>query len=71
MFITLNKSLFNEGFRIDGIEWDGKDEFGDKLANGVYMYRVLLKSNGQDLEHRETAGDKAFKNNWGKLYILR
>lgn len=51
--------------------WDGRDEFGDKLANGVYMYRVLLKSNGQDLEHRETAGDKAFKNNWGKLYILR
>ncbi len=33
--------ILNEGgFRIDGIEWDGKDEYGDKLAKGVYIYKV-------------------------------
>ena len=42
---TINKNLFNEGFRIDGIEWDGKDEYGDKLAKGVYIYKVKLSSN--------------------------
>lgn len=49
--------------------WDGTDEFGDKLANGVYLYRVIIKND--KFEHRDTAGDKAFKKNFGKLYILR
>ncbi|MDQ4140968.1 MAG: hypothetical protein M3142_10635, partial [Bacteroidota bacterium] len=49
--------------------WDGTDEFGDKLANGVYLYRVVLDT---DLfTHRNTAGDKAFTKGYGKLYILR
>ena len=49
--------------------WDGTDEFGDKLANGVYLYRVVMDS---DLfTHRNTAADKAFKKGYGKLYILR
>ncbi|HXA00337.1 MAG TPA: hypothetical protein VNW99_00010 [Cytophagaceae bacterium] len=50
--------------------WDGTDEFGDRLANGVYLYRVLLKG-ADDFKHRQTAGDKSFKKDWGKLYILR
>ena len=49
---TLNKSLFNEGFRIDGIEWDGKDEFGDKLAKGVYLYKVKLISAEGDVAEK-------------------
>lgn len=51
--------------------WDGRDEFGDKLANGVYLYRVVLKKGGTEFKHRESAGDKAFHKNFGKLYILR
>lgn len=51
--------------------WDGKDEFGDQLANGVYIYRVLVRQNGQFMEHRPTAGDKAFKKGYGKMYLLR
>jgi hypothetical protein len=50
--------------------WDGTDEFGDRLANGVYLYRVILKG-ADDFKHRETAGDQAFKKTWGKIYILR
>ncbi|QNF34866.1 hypothetical protein HUW51_19850 [Adhaeribacter swui] len=49
--------------------WDGTDEFGDKLANGVYLYRVAMDT---DLfSHRKTAADKSFKKGYGKLYILR
>ncbi|UZD24325.1 putative type IX secretion system sortase PorU2 [Algoriphagus halophytocola] len=51
--------------------WDGKDEFGDQLANGVYIYRVLVRQNGQFMEHRPTAGDKAFEKGYGKMYLLR
>jgi hypothetical protein len=50
--------------------WDGTDEFGDRLANGVYLYRVILKG-ADDFKHRETAGDHSFKKSWGKIYILR
>ena len=51
--------------------WDGHDEFGDQLANGVYLYKVFIKKNGQNIELRESAGDRGFKNGYGKLYILR
>lgn len=52
--------------------WDGTDMYGDKLANGVYLYRVVMSEQGvEDMKHRNTFGDKAFKNGYGKLYILR
>ncbi|MBO9700511.1 MAG: hypothetical protein J7604_09910 [Sporocytophaga sp.] len=51
--------------------WNGTDEFGDKLANGVYLYRVVIKNAGDNFKRRSTAGDKAFKKDYGKLYILR
>ncbi|UII20187.1 C25 family cysteine peptidase [Fulvivirga ligni] len=59
------------GNNISDFSWDGRDEFGDQLANGVYLYRVLINQNGQAMEHRETSADKAFKHGFGKLYILR
>ncbi len=41
---TMNKAINAEGFRTDGIEWDAKDDFGDKLARGVYVYKVSAKT---------------------------
>ncbi len=59
------------GNNVSTFVWDGSDEFGDKLANGVYLYRVFTRINGQDIERRATAADKAFKKEFGKMYILR
>ena len=59
------------GNNITDYAWNGKDEFGDQLANGVYLYRVITRSNGQELNRRETSADRGFKNNFGKLYLLR
>jgi hypothetical protein len=59
------------GNNITDYAWDGKDEFGDQLANGVYLYRVIARSNGQELDHRQTSGDRGFRKNFGKLYLLR
>ncbi len=51
--------------------WDGRDEFGDQLANGVYLYKVSLEINGEKIDLRSSAGDKGFKNGYGKMYLLR
>ena len=51
-------------------KWDGTDEYGEKLANGVYLYRVVLNSD----EHEHIARgntDTYFKKGLGKLVILR
>ena len=51
--------------------WDGTDEFGDRLANGVYLYRVLAKINGEPLEISETTASRFFNHGFGKMYLLR
>jgi hypothetical protein len=52
--------------------WDGTDEFGDKLANGVYLYRVIAKKrNGATYETYDTGTDDLFKGGFGKLVIVR
>jgi flagellar hook assembly protein FlgD len=59
------------GNNITEYSWDGTDTYGDRLANGTYLYRVVLDDPTNKFEHRRTAGDSAFKNNWGKLVLLR
>ncbi len=59
------------GNNISEYAWDGKDEYGDQLANGVYIYRVLVRKQGAFVEARATAADKAFKQGYGKMYLLR
>jgi hypothetical protein len=51
--------------------WDGTDDFGDQLANGVYIYKVNARKNGEEIKHRNASFDGMFKNGYGKLYILR
>ena len=41
---TLLQTVENQGFRTDGINWDGRDDYGDKLARGVYIYKVTVKN---------------------------
>ena len=59
------------GRNITDYAWDGKDMFGDQLANGVYFYRVITKINNQTIEKRETVADKYFKKGFGKMYLMR
>jgi hypothetical protein len=59
------------GRNITEFAWDGKDEFGDQLANGVYLYHVVTRLNGSDMEKRQTEADQYFKKGWGKMYLMR
>lgn len=61
------------GHNLSEFSWNGTDMYGNKLANGVYLYRVKTVLNGQQLERRisNEAADNSFKENFGKIYILR
>jgi hypothetical protein len=59
------------GRNISSYEWNGTDEFGDPLANGVYLYRVKAQIKGEEIKHRETGGDSYFTKDFGKMYIMR
>ena len=41
---TINQSVATNGFLSREIKWDGKDDFGDKIGKGVYVYKLTVKS---------------------------
>lgn len=62
------------GRNITEFKWDGTDQFGQKLANGVYLYRVVSRMNGQAMEKyksRNDETDRFFNNGYGKMYLMR
>ncbi|MEX1192582.1 MAG: C25 family cysteine peptidase [Brumimicrobium sp.] len=59
------------GRNVSEYAWNGRDEFGDQLANGVYLYRVKAQIDGEDIDHRSSGADQHFKKSWGKMYLMR
>ncbi|MBK9147610.1 MAG: type IX secretion system sortase PorU [Flavobacteriales bacterium] len=57
---TLNRRLTCDGFRTEPLAWDGRDDFGDNLGRGVYVYRLSV-----------AAPDGAKAEQFEKLVILR
>lgn len=52
--------------------WDGTDEFGDRLANGVYLYRIKAQdAEGKAYKMLENGTEQFFDRGFGKLVILR
>ena len=53
-------------------KWDGTDMYGDRLANGLYFYRVTAKIDGKRMDMiASNSVDKYFKKGFGKMYIVR
>ncbi|MBI3232629.1 MAG: T9SS type A sorting domain-containing protein, partial [Bacteroidetes bacterium] len=48
-----------DGSHFDNIQWDGKDEYGDKIGRGVYLYKMTVKSSSNEIATEQ-----------GKLVIL-
>ncbi|MBP6402553.1 MAG: type IX secretion system sortase PorU [Bacteroidia bacterium] len=57
---TIASKIFSEGYRSDELEWNGLDDFGDRIGKGVYVYKLRV---------RTSDGDYADK--FEKLVILR
>ena len=45
---TKNQTITTEGFLSREITWDGKDDFGDRIGKGVYVYKLTVKSTLSD-----------------------
>jgi len=47
---TVAAENFLQGFRTprQAIEWDGKDDFGDTVAKGTYIFKIFAKSQNQE-----------------------
>ncbi|MGE0567791.1 MAG: hypothetical protein AB7O73_07570, partial [Bacteroidia bacterium] len=59
------------GRNITEYSWDGKDDFGDKLGNGVYLYKVITRKNGEKVELLNSGADQYFTKEFGKMVIMR
>lgn len=62
------------GRNITEFKWDGTDQYGQKLANGVYLYRVITNQHGKALDKYKADNDntdKFFNNGYGKMYLMR
>ncbi len=59
------------GNNITDWTWDGTDQFGDKLGNGTYFYKVTVKDGGEELKLRASKGDESFKEQVGVIYLMR
>ncbi len=61
---TIQQDIVTEGYRVTDLNWDGKDDYGDELARGVYLYQV--KVNGVDKDKPSRAVSE-----FEKLVILK
>ena len=41
---TISTNIFSEGTRSTPIDWDGRDDFGDKIGKGTYIYRLKVRT---------------------------
>ncbi len=65
---TLEERINSTGYRLgsgDCIQWDGRDDYGDPLGKGVYVYKVKVQS--------ANTGDVTLEgeSNFEKLVILK
>jgi len=45
---TINQTVVSEGSLSRSITWDGRDDFGDKIGKGVYVYKLTVQSSLAD-----------------------
>jgi len=68
------------GRNMTDYKWDGTDQYGNLLGNGVYLYRVIASNEGEAIDYYNIyselnggtdVGDAYHKSGFGKLYLMR
>ncbi|MDH3649849.1 MAG: type IX secretion system sortase PorU, partial [Saprospiraceae bacterium] len=62
---TIRKSIKSSTTLSRDLKWDGRDQFGDPLANGIYIYRLKVRTS--DGSGRQFSNESELQ----KLVILR
>ena len=44
---TFQKTINTAGNRSNDLEWDGRDEYGDRIGKGVYLYKLSVTAPGK------------------------
>ncbi|MEY4903386.1 MAG: hypothetical protein RLZZ292_1201 [Bacteroidota bacterium] len=55
---VLEEEVSSDAERVIDIKWDGKDEAGDDLARGVYIYKIRAKGTGTSSSGAESGFEK-------------
>ena len=51
--------------------WNGRNDSGAALANGIYLYQVIISDPGFTFELPDGESDQSFRRGFGKLYLLK
>jgi hypothetical protein len=49
---TLHDEVTCEGYRVNDIEWDGLDDYGQPIGKGVYVYKLNVRASNGDSAHK-------------------
>jgi len=58
---TIQQDIISEGTQVRSIQWDGLDDFGDRIGRGTYIYKLQIRS----------SKDKKAVSQYQKLVIIR
>ncbi len=57
---TIKTQVYSDGYRSSPINWDGLDDYGDRIGRGVYIYKISVRAPNGNIV-----------NKFEKLVILR
>jgi hypothetical protein len=59
------------GTNISQYAWNGTDQYGNPVGNGLYLYHVVASLDGQAIAHYDSGADQYIKSGFGKMYLMR
>lgn len=45
---SIHREIITEGYRSEGIQWSGKDDFENKIGRGVYFYKITVQTESHE-----------------------